>query len=661
MILHGIGGGGKSQVARQYLRSYQNDYHALFWVDFRSQMGVDQAFLEAAESISEVSGRDIKPDGVKSWLEKSHSRWLLILDNVDDSEIAANLESQYLPTRGNGEIIITTRNRELSGIGYELNVPSLDQKNAAELLLRTIGQERPEALSQEALKISQMLGGHPLAIAQAGAYIRTIVIPMKLYIELYSKKQAEFLNYRTSPRRDEATAATTFELSFENLEKNNPDAALLLLLFSFLDRSISFEIFKYAFESRPSSDDKHSELPPWLLAAATAHSEWDEITLHKYTAALHNLSLIDKTVESGHVVCSIHPVVQQWSHGRLSLDKQQQFAGLAIQIIHRCSLRLQKDLTTDRSSAFVKHKPLLLHMDSCVENSKRYLTGPNFLGGPASRTAALRFSHLFWYSGNWETAQMLQERVLTKLPSDDPLFIEAILALCSTLRKRGKYAEAAALQEEAEPLVKTPKERYRLLGQMADTYRDQNLFDEACAIREALLKVLRSNEGEDSFLTIDAKGALAVIYYKVRRYDDAVILENQVLEQRKRLRGMSHPDTLTAMANLAGTYYGQRDYKRAEELERKVLDQRRDVLGDDHWETTRAKGSLGATLRQLGKFHEAVFLLDETLRRKIETVGADNPSSKRTYRLLHASLCGTKNNVAADKLETSFELAELSS
>ena len=627
-------------------------------------MGIEQGFSEAAESIKELCGRDIKPDCinyVKSWLERYRHRWLLILDNVDDRELASGLENKYLPTRGNGEIIITTRNRELAGIGYELDVPSLDHGDAAELLLRTTGQGA-QALS-EALGISQLLGGHPLAIAQAGAYIKTLRTPMARYMNIYEKQRAELLSYKIPLQPDEQTAATTFEISFENLKKNKPNAAMLLLLFSFLDRSISFEILQYAFDSRSSSDDEYSELPQWLLSTATANGEWDDgITLYKHAAALHNLSLIDIPIESGiHAVCSIHPVVQEWSHIRLSIDEQQYFASLAIQFIHQCSLRLQEDLTTDRSGAFVKQKPLLLHMDSCLENSRRYLTKPRFLGGPTSRKAALRFSHLLWYNGDWERAQMLQQRVLDTLPNDDPLFIEATLALCSTLRKRGEFAEATELQEKVGPLVKSPTQRYRLLGEMADTYRDQNLLAEACKIRQAILEVLKLNEGEDSLLTVNAKGALAVIYYKFGRYDEAVLLEDQVLQQRKGLCGNSHPDTLTAMANLAGTYYGQRDYERAEELERKVLDQRRDVLGDDLWDTIRAKGSLGATLRQLGKFDEAVSLLDETLRGKIARVGAGNLSSQRTYGLLHKTLCEMNNNEAAEKLETSFGLAKLSS
>lgn len=663
VILHGIGGGGKSQLARKYINLYQKDCHAVFWVNFRSHMKIKQGFSEAAESIKEDSGGDIGIDGVeyvKSWLEKCPSHWLLILDNVDDREAAASLVTTYLPTRGNGEIIITTRNRELSEIGCELDVPSLQHEDAAKLLLQTTG-EGSRALP-EALKISRLLGGHPLAIAQAGAYIKTIRIPMDGYIEFYRTERAELLNYKSPLRPEEEAAATTFEISFKTLRKGNQKAAMLLLLFSFLDRSITFEILRYAFERRSGSDDEHLKLPQWLLSTATTNGDWNERTLHEHTAALHNLSLIDKSSEiGGHPICSIHPVVQEWSHLRLSIDEQQHFASLAIQFIHRCSLSVQEDMTTDRSSAFVKHKPLLLHMDACVENSKRYLTNPRFLGGPASRRAALRFSHIFWYNGNWERAQMLQQRVLDTLSNEDSLFIEATLALCSTLRKRGKFDEATDLQGEAEPLVKTPPEQYRLLGEMADTFRDQNLLDDACTIREGILKLLRTNEGEDSLLTINAKGALAVIYYKIRRYEDALSLEDQVLEQRKRLCGNSHPDTITAMANLAGTYYGQGDYKRAEELERIVLDQRRDVLGDDHWDTIRAKGSLGATLRKLPKFDEAVSLLDETLRGKIARVGAGNPSSRRTYGLLHKAFCEMENDEAAEKLETSFGLAVLSS
>ena len=111
---------------------------------------------------------------VKTWLEE-HSRWLLILDNADNLELARS----YLPTKPRGHILLTTRSQIVGHIAALIQVESLSPEDGLLFLLRRCGVlksgSEPESIAsdlrREAEALVEMLSGHPLALDQAGAYI----------------------------------------------------------------------------------------------------------------------------------------------------------------------------------------------------------------------------------------------------------------------------------------------------------------------------------------------------------------------------------------------------------------------------------------------------------------------------------------------------------
>ncbi len=114
-------------------------------------------------------------DAVKRWLDEQE-RWLLVLDNVEDYEIVEDLTRK---ANHSGHHVIITTQRQATGAVQERDVDSMVRDVGALLLLRrakrlTMDQSLSDAdpsLATLARKISDELGGLPLALDQAGAYI----------------------------------------------------------------------------------------------------------------------------------------------------------------------------------------------------------------------------------------------------------------------------------------------------------------------------------------------------------------------------------------------------------------------------------------------------------------------------------------------------------
>ena len=103
------------------------------------------------------------------WLEQCMQPWLLIFDNADD----LSLVRPYLPRRGNGCILLTTRAHAVGAFASSLEVDSMGVMEATHLLLRRahrFSTNSPEELD-EAIMLVNALAQFPLAIDQAGAYI----------------------------------------------------------------------------------------------------------------------------------------------------------------------------------------------------------------------------------------------------------------------------------------------------------------------------------------------------------------------------------------------------------------------------------------------------------------------------------------------------------
>ncbi len=307
LSISGLGGIGKTQLALEYAyRCFLNVYQAVFWVDAADISSLQASYVELARllELPERSEQELYliVQAVKDWLER-HTNWLLIMDNADDLELA----SSFFPKAHQGRILLTTRSQIVGNVvANQIEIAEMTPEEGLLFLLRRSRVLQDDAdLRAAADQLVELLGGHPLALDQAGAYIQETGESFTEYINLYQKQRRDLLNRRKSQVSEYSehpeSVVVTFELCFELAHKRHPLATAILRFCAFLHPdAIPMELFQH--------DDS-------LKHDTNAFRE-GIIALRRYSLIKRNLQ--DKT-------CSIHRLVQAVLIDDISSDLQMQW------------------------------------------------------------------------------------------------------------------------------------------------------------------------------------------------------------------------------------------------------------------------------------------------------------------------------------------------
>lgn len=241
--ISGLGGIGKTQTAVEYAYQHRHEYQFVFWAQAVTREALISSYVAIADllKLPEKAHQDqiITVQSVKAWLQ-NHSHWLLILDNADKLAIVA----EFLPSMIGGHLLLTTRASALGHVAQRIEMEILYPEQGALFLLRRASLLTPDASFEHApvkareksLQIVQELGGLPLALDQAGAYLEETSCGLDEYLNLYRTRGQELLQRRGRLSLDHPESiATTWSLSFQQVEQDMPAAADLLRLCAFLD------------------------------------------------------------------------------------------------------------------------------------------------------------------------------------------------------------------------------------------------------------------------------------------------------------------------------------------------------------------------------------------------------------------------------------------
>jgi transcriptional regulator with XRE-family HTH domain len=241
--ISGLGGIGKTQAVIEYAYRYSDEYKAILWAraDSRESLISEVVALATLLDLPEKNEADKNKvvAAVMRWLQNAKG-WLLIFDNADDLEIV----SEFLPARGAGHTLLTTRSQATGKNIKGIEIEKMGREESALLLLRRaklIAEDdtldaATQAQRKDAEAICELMDGLPLALDQAAAYIEENECSLQDYLSLYQTHRTALLNRRgTFSKRDyPKPVVTTWSLSFEQVQENNPAAADLLRLCAFL-------------------------------------------------------------------------------------------------------------------------------------------------------------------------------------------------------------------------------------------------------------------------------------------------------------------------------------------------------------------------------------------------------------------------------------------
>ncbi len=275
----------------------------------------------------------------KRWLSlEEHQQWLLILDNADDLDIVRKCEC--IPKTPWGHVIITSRDQTAIGTvaprGQVLE--DLEMDDAVSALFLKAGLLTPSVPDYtDARKIVQMLGGLPLAIDQAGAYIRARRKSMSAFLRICDTHRKGILEYRPSFSEYDKTVFTTWDMNFEAVEHQSKDASNLLLLLCYLHPADIPETMldrACTSQKRWNRSGEMFEKEPMLVDVDVVQLVQNEFRFDDAIEVLLSYSLIhlDKD-EYGQRHFSVHPLVQYCASQRIPSDVHESWRVQAIAIV----------------------------------------------------------------------------------------------------------------------------------------------------------------------------------------------------------------------------------------------------------------------------------------------------------------------------------------
>lgn len=233
--LVGLDGVGKTQIALEYAYRHIKNYHIMWWIRSEKLEDLAADYAELASHLGlpekDYTNQKLKIEAVKRWLE-DNTCWLLVFDNAQKP---SELKS-YLPTRGAGGVIITSRNSNWETLFEDLEVQGFEREESIEFLISRTKENNRERAND----LAEALGDLPLALEQAGAFINERRISLKEYLERFRSRSINDKNPKLLELGGKLIAydkiiVTTWSISIEEATSEVPVSLDLLNLCSFLD------------------------------------------------------------------------------------------------------------------------------------------------------------------------------------------------------------------------------------------------------------------------------------------------------------------------------------------------------------------------------------------------------------------------------------------
>jgi hypothetical protein len=222
VVLCGLGGVGKTQIAIEYAWRLARKYNTRLWVTqgdsgtYRERIASLSAVLDLPEKNHD--SLELRFAAVLSWL-RTNTGWLLICDSVDNPAIAADLLRDF--GQGlSGAVIVTSRNSRWPLDVCCREVVPFTPQEALTFLQQRVGSATGDPTSS-AMQVAAALKFLPLALEQAAAYINARCITFEEYFKRWDAAGAQLLADESaipiSPTRYDKTVATTWRVTIRQL------------------------------------------------------------------------------------------------------------------------------------------------------------------------------------------------------------------------------------------------------------------------------------------------------------------------------------------------------------------------------------------------------------------------------------------------------------
>ncbi|KAK3694715.1 hypothetical protein B0T22DRAFT_477445 [Podospora appendiculata] len=672
-LLHGMGGVGKTQIALKFRQMMDSEdrFEHIFWIDSTSTATIEESYNGiAAKLFADEEGADKRMLHVLKWMDAAREDWMLVMDNCADDDMA-----RFLPEKDKGNIIYTSRftnMRQALPPDAIAEVNEMEERDAVTLLLRAAGEganSRSVGLRNNGLPIVKELGCLPLAIDQAGAYVREAWPPCSLqdYLVKFRKERARMLkngggHYQGASRQNQAVYAT-FELSHKALQaiaKGKKGLAMaeaarmaikiLSAICFYHNEGILEEMVERAAENRHECDlREHNPLQSGRLSLedlldVDQNHTWDPRKFRSGASLLESLSLVKRDWNS----LSMHVLVHSWARDRMK-DADRAFFSKSARTLMYHSIPF---LNTPTCVLF--RRRMLPHVVVCDE-VVQVRDDDEIEESSFEMRMALVASDAGWWDESirmWKSAIRSQQLELTL---DHRATLDTMVKLSEVYKSMGRWVEANNL------LLEIVERRRHDLGDLHPrTHLAWNALvqlhirignvKEALEVLETMLEVGAANPDLDMesvrSIMLDCQKRIAIA--ECMNHNGPITAPLCKSEARKREEnlwteyeksafayGEDTNETLDIMSKLVMAVLEQSRGHCAEIIAKEALRRCEARFGPDHHRTAELLGHLALAYTGQLNCEQAVYWQEQSVRRLISCVGTENLDTTVATQLLN--------------------------
>ncbi|MER5326170.1 FxSxx-COOH system tetratricopeptide repeat protein [Streptosporangium roseum] len=696
-VIHGMGGVGKSELARQYVTRHSQRYRLVWWITATSDEEIQADLASLAErvhppllealALSTALGVEQAAYWALSWLQ-AHDDWLLVLDNVEDPKHVRKLLAQLR----NGHIVITTR-RQVAWPAEVTRLPlHLLAKDAATELIALTSERAIDPRERSAFEaIAAELGYLPLALEQAGSYIRESQISPSEYLSLLTAHAAHMYAASSEGGAAERTIARLWRIHLDAISERNTYAVhLLRVLACYASDNIPREIL---------GTDEHR---PMVLDALRLLASYSLITLDEKIVSVHRLiqavvaaedetrstlredsapelalswlaaawivtmempsrdSVAHQRALSPHIesLTRHHAITTNFhdhnhlfalaAHHELDQGNYRRAHALATYAIavttavldpeHSFTLKIRSNLASAlrRLGRFIEAEKEYreiwqIQIRDLGEDHPDTLTSRSNLALVLGRSGQLR-------EAEKEHRAIWQARIKT-LGEEHPETLMNRINLASTLRSLGRFKEAekharAVCQAQIRVLGKNHPNTLISRSNLVDVLRDLGQLEEAEKQARAIFRTEVQVFGKDHPRTLISRSSLAVLQWELGRLEEPEKEHRAIWQTRVRVLGEDHFETLSSRNNLAVILCSLGRIEEAETEARSVWQALKRVLGQNHPDTLSSHSNLSFLLWRLGRLKEAKAEARVVWLAQVQVLGKNHPNTLMTRSFL---------------------------
>jgi len=620
VVLQGMGGCGKSELALQYAwRQWHNQHYGggICWLNvFEGDLGLQILNFAYARL-----GLEIATDGVLAervalcWQNWPAGQVLIIIDDLRDYGII----EPYLPPieETRFQVIITTRFNYLRHTIKTINLEVLAPESALALLNAYVTDDRVSQQLEPAKLLCQDLGYLPLGLELVARLLRHQKNLTIQEVREQLKKQglADQSLQKNSTFDAEMTAQNgvkeAFDLSWEILDSHAQNLAMYLSLFALAPFS------KSLIDALLSEQDPEN-LEAWL------------------TSGLMNLSLVNDLEDDWY---ELHPLIRVYLREKLEASP---FKEEAKRAYGRVMVGIAKTIDQTLTLADIANlEPYIDHLKVAAEEFNQWLDNDGLI------FPFVALGRFYRGKGLYQQAVFYLERCLTfsekRLGQDHPDVATILNNLAELYQEQGKYEEAELLYRQLLTIDEKNYGENHLdfaisLNNLATLYKIQKKYDEAESLFLRSISIFENQLKENLTYIAFSLNNLAELYEGQGKYEKAEPLYRRSLAIREKQLGENHPYVATALNNLAGLYKSQWKYEKAEPLYLRSLAIREKQLGKNHPDIAQSLNNLAGLYQSQGKYAEAEPLYQRAIAILLEKLGENHPNTQTVamnyYRML---------------------------